>query len=111
MYSIAVKQIQLRAPRGVYDTESYINNEYWVDAVLEFSEMPLSIPNYEDLLDCILKSFEAHFEWIETWLERIEHRAQLAWPHARLTVHIQKRNPAFEGVQVASVEVSRVFTL
>jgi dihydroneopterin aldolase len=106
---IAVNALQLHIKKGLYASERQIENHFSVSAEVEYD--PKSLQNgtyldYERLAELLSTEMHKDIQLLEQVAQNCLSAIKSEWPFAKgAKVIIEKLNPAFNGLKLASVKV------
>jgi len=107
--SIGVKNLEISVKKGLYETESLLENRFRLSAEVSYDEKALepgTYLNYERLADIMKTEMMGETRLLEAVARQILDKALQEWPAATSAgITIEKLNPAFEGVKMEAVEV------
>lgn len=105
MYSVFAKDIKVSQKAGVYSDELLVENHFSVSIKLTFTEKPQTIPDYEFLVDSVIKAANQGFKWLEDWAENIFLLVSTISTPCTVNLEITKHNPSFSNKYVEAVGV------
>ena len=106
MLTVFAEKIRLSIPRGVYDSEKIISNNFEISIYLEtINQSNTSYIDYQMLVDAVYKTSKFEFNLLEEWAELILKELKMLSIKGKLTLVINKLNPAFENYSVGIVGI------
>lgn len=107
--SIGVKNLEISVKKGLYETESLVENRFRLSAEVSYDEKALepgAYLNYERLADIMRKEMLGETRLLEAVARQFLDRVLLEFPAATSAgITIEKLHPAFEGVSMEAVVV------
>lgn len=106
MLTVFAEKIRLCIPKGVYDSEKVISNYFEISIYLEIQNASSSpYIDYQLLVDTVYKTSKLNFNLLEEWSELIQKELKMLNISGKLTLVINKLNPAFENYSVGMVGI------
>lgn len=106
MLSIFAEKIRVTIPKGVYKSEKIISNNFEISVYLEIhNQNNNSYVDYQLLVDTVYNTSKLEFILLEEWAELIKNELISLKIKGKLSLIINKLNPAFENYSVGVVGI------